>query len=150
MTSGSAWEVSDGLVTIRPPEPGESELLLHGRDSEWEKWLGPGDPHPQPTACIVVDRQVVGWVDYDTDREWLGPREVNIGYSVFASHRGHGYAARGVKLLLRHLASQGFQSAMVSIDLGNASSHRVAEKAGFCLVAEDDSSRDYRRPIERP
>ena len=36
---------------------------------------------------------------------------------------------------------------MLSIDLGNVPSHRVAEKAGFRVVAEDASSRDYRRPI---
>lgn len=148
MTPGSAWELSDGLVTIRPPKPGESDLLLRGRDAEWEKWLGPGDPHPQPTACVVVDGEVVGWVDFDTERQWLQPGEVNIGYSIFAPHRGHGYATRAVKLLLRHLALDGgFHSAMLSVDLGNAPSHRVAEKAGFRVVAEDESSRDYRRPI---
>ena len=54
----------------------------------------------------MVDGAVVGWVDHDRDRTWLQHDEVNVGYSVFPPERGKGYAARAVRLLLRHLAEE--------------------------------------------
>lgn len=124
---------SDGLVALRAPEPGDAAVLVAGRDAEFHRWLGAGDPDPQPTACIVVDGAVVGWIDYDVDdRDWLAPGEVNVGYALFAAHRGRGVATRALALLLQHLAEDTEHTvATVLIEAANERSLAVAARAGF-------------------
>jgi len=97
-------ERTDGVVTLRAPTDADIPALVGGRDEVFRRFLGDGDPHPWPTACVVVDGAVVGWVDWDRDREWLEPDEVNLGYGLAPDARGHGYASRAVRLLLQHLA----------------------------------------------
>ena len=144
-----AWSLSDGVVTLRPPAPGEEAVLLAGRDAEWERWLGPGDDVPHPTAVIVVAGDIVGWVDYDSDQDWLAPGEVNIGYNVFAPYRGRGYASRAVALLLRRLAAEGtHHTATLSIHPDNAASLAVARRTGFVAAGDVQGSRYFTKPIQ--
>ena len=98
--------LSDGTVTIRQLEPGDQDLLLSARDSEFERWLGAEAEMGEAMACIVVDQEVVGWIDFDVDRGWLEPGEVNLGYFLAPLARGHGYATRAVELLLRYLVAE--------------------------------------------
>ncbi len=123
-----------GAVTLRPPRAGDSAVLIAARDDAFHRWLGPGSDNPNPTACIVVGEQLVGWVDYDhdADHDWLGDGEVNIGYFVFAEYRGNGYAPRAVELLLQHLARDTqYTAASLLIDPQNEASLAVAERCGF-------------------
>jgi RimJ/RimL family protein N-acetyltransferase len=123
--------LSDGTVTIRSPEPGDGDRIVAARDPEFHRWLGPGSAAPRPTACIVVDGEVVGWVDYDRNADWLGTDEVNIGYHLFASARGRSYASRAVRLLLTHLATDTpYRTASLLIDAENHASLRVARSVG--------------------
>ena len=113
--------MSDGVVQLRASGAADVPTLVAGRDEESRRFLGPGDDEPRPTACIVVGGSVVGWVDFDDEREWLAPGEVNVGYHVFAEHRGRGYASRAVQLLGHHLAVRTDRRAMMlSIDADNA------------------------------
>jgi RimJ/RimL family protein N-acetyltransferase len=106
-----------------------------GRDTEWERWLGPGEGQPQPTALALVGAEIVGWVDYDTDRDWLGPNEVNVGYNVFAPYRRRSYATRAVRLLLGLLRDHtDHQRANLVIDVGNVASLGVARALGAQAV----------------
>lgn len=142
------WELSDGVISIRPPRTGDAERIVAGRDDEWRRFLGPGAEVPSPTACIVVDDTVVGWVDADPEGAHLGAGEVNVGYSVFAAHRRKGYATRGLVLLLRRIAQQGrSHTAVAQIDAGNVASRSVATKAGFAPVDESNGRFLYRRPL---
>jgi RimJ/RimL family protein N-acetyltransferase len=146
---GEEWLLSDGVITIRPPHPGDSATLIAGRDEEWARWLGPGADEPIPTACILVHEAIVGWVDYDPTPNWLAPGEVNIGYYVFAPHRRRGYATRAVLLLMERLASEGkHQVGVLSIRRGNRASQRVAERAGFSLVGELPEELRFARSVD--
>lgn len=147
----SLQPTTDGVVVIRPSEPGDAELLIAGRDAEFHRWMGAGDPEPRPTACIVVADEVIGWVDYDIDRDWLAPGEVNVGYHVFAFHRGHGYASRAVGLLLHHLAVDTEHTvATLLIDHQNERSLALAARTGFALSGEIGQSVLLKRSLPPP
>ncbi len=142
--------ITDGVVTLCRPAPGDAAVLIAGRDEEFHRWLGEGSPEPAPTACIVVDDAIVGWVDHDTDadHDWLLPGEVNIGYHLFAPARGQGYATRALELLLRHLAADtDHRTATLLIALGNERSLAVAARADFTAHGEVDGSRYFKRPL---
>ena len=130
---------TDGVVTLRAPEPGDADLLLAGRDEEFFRWLGPGATNPNPVACIWVDDQLVGWVDFDLDsaRDWLQPGEVNVGYYLFPSARGKGYASRAVELLLEHVRRDTSHSvATLLIHPENHRSLALARRLGFVRTGE--------------
>ena len=110
--------------------------------------MGDGAPDPWPTACIEVDEVVVGWVDYDVERTWLEPGEVNVGYNVFAPFRGNGYATRAVRLLLRHLATDTeWRVATLLIDPANERSLALARRAGFERVGDLNGNRYWKKPV---
>jgi RimJ/RimL family protein N-acetyltransferase len=124
-------------------------VLVAGRDAEFHRWLGPGADDPRPTACIVVHDEIVGWIDYDSERDWLQPGAVNIGYFLFAAARGKGYATRAVTLLLEHLAEQpDIDTATVLVDPENLPSLAVAERAGFTLQGTVAGSVYLTRPVQ--
>lgn len=143
-----AWRLTDGLVTLRAPALGDGAVLVAGRDAEFHRWLGPGADEPKPSACIVVDDDIVGWIDFETGRHWLPPGAVNIGYFLFAPARGKGYATRAMELLLEHLAAlPDVEMATVLIDPGNIRSLAVAERAGFMPHGSVDGSIYLTRPV---
>jgi RimJ/RimL family protein N-acetyltransferase len=138
----------DGALAIRPPEPGDAQVLIDGRDAVFHRFLGDGDAKPSPTACIVVDDEIIGWVDYEVDRTWLLPGEVNVGYNVFAPHRGNGFATRAVELLLQHLAEDtAYDTATLLIHPDNERSLALARRAHFDAHGELDGSRYWKRPV---
>ena len=136
---------------IRAPEPGDAEILIAGRDEVFHRWLGPGSDVPQPVGCIVVDDEVVGWVDYDPNQPWLAAGEVNLGYNVFAPHRGKGYASRAVELLVHHLAvCTGHRTATLLIHPHNERSLALARRTGFTPSGELDGNLRFNRPVPSP
>jgi RimJ/RimL family protein N-acetyltransferase len=141
---------SDGVVELRAPQPGDLPRLLEGRDAEFFRWFGAEATGPNPAACVWVDDELVGWVDYDRDddHDWLRPGEVNVGYSLFPAARGKGYASRAVELLLDHLARDTEHSvATLLIDPENTPSLAVARRLGFAQCGEVDSEPFFRRPL---
>jgi len=122
----------DGVVALRAATPADAPTLIAGRDDTSRRYLGPGSEDPRPTAIITVHWHTVGWVDYDVERSWLRPGEVNVGYNVFPEHRGRGYASRSVQLLMHHLAVRtDVTSATLLIDADNERSLALARRLRF-------------------
>ncbi len=141
--------ITDGVVTLRAVHPGDGAVLVAGRDEVANRFLGEGDPDPQPLAVVEVGGQVVGWVDID-DRAWLEPHECNVGYLVLAEQRGQGYASRSVQLLLHHLALEGrYSVATLLIHPDNTRSIALAERLGFPRVPDLDGNSFFKVPIHR-
>jgi RimJ/RimL family protein N-acetyltransferase len=150
MSGADTFSLTDGVVTIRSPVDGDAAILIAGRDEQFHRWLGPGAPTPAPVACIVVKGEIVGWVDYDDehDHDWLEPGEVNVGYHVFARHRGRGYATRAVELLMQHLAAATENhTASLCIDPKNEPSLAVARRAGFGRAGVVNEQRYFKRSV---
>lgn len=140
-------QLTDGVVTVRPFDVADRNALVEGRDLEFHRFMGEGSPEPAPVGCICVDVTVVGWVDFDAPRHWLEDREVNVGYNVFAEHRGNGYGALALQLLCRYLAK--LDSALrptLLIDPENYPSLAVAARAGFEFVGEVDGQYLFKLP----
>ena len=79
------------------------------------------------------DGEVVGWVDHEghETHEWLLPGQCNVGYHVFAPHRGRGIASAAVRLLLERLrADDEVREAAFLVDAENEPSLRVALAVG--------------------
>lgn len=145
---GKLRSITDGVVSIRRPFDGDGERLIAGRDEAFHRFMGEGSDEPEPAGCIVVEDQVVGWVDFDADRDWLEPGEVNLGYNVFAEHRGNGYATRAVKLLLHHLALTGAASvATLLIHPDNTHSLALAKRGGFVPHGDLDGNPYWKKPV---
>ena len=140
--------LTDGVVTLRPPRPGDAELLVAGKDDEFFRWLGPGAETPSPVACAWVENELVGWVDYDLERSWLRPGVVNVGYYLFPNARGKGYASRAVELLLVHLGRETEQTtATLLIHPENVRSLRLARRLGFEARGQVDSEPFFVRRV---
>jgi RimJ/RimL family protein N-acetyltransferase len=140
--------LTDGVVTLRALGPGDIQRLVDGRDGESMRWLGMGDPDPRPTACIVVDGDVVGWIDHDHDRDWLLPGEVNIGYELFPLARRAGYGTRALMLLMHHLSITGaWPVATLLIHSQNERSLQLARRAGFEQVGDLDGNPYFKKPV---
>ena len=139
---------TDGVVTLKPQRDGDAQLLVAGRDEEFFKWLGPGSETPSPTACIWVGAELVGWVDYDLEHDWLQPGEVNVGYYLFPGARGKGYASRAVELLLLHLSRRTEHTvATLVIRPANIRSVRLARRLGFEQTGEMEKGLFFARGV---
>jgi RimJ/RimL family protein N-acetyltransferase len=126
---------SDGTVTLRAPTIEDLALLEEGRDAEFFRWLGAQADMAHPLACLVVDDQVTGWIDYDVARPWLEKGEVNIGYFLLVPYRRKGYATRALELLVAYLSDEtDHRIATLLIDTRNERSLAVARRAGFSQV----------------
>jgi RimJ/RimL family protein N-acetyltransferase/8-oxo-dGTP pyrophosphatase MutT (NUDIX family) len=148
--------LTDGVITLRAWRDEDVEAAVAGHDDEMALWFG-WDP-----AEVSVERHreaVRRWrEDYAADRRRtsfvidhegtvVGSVEVtrrsdhegDLSWTLYAGQRGHGYAARAVRVLVDWAfadASQGglgLQRVQARIDPRNDASRRVATRAGMRL-----------------
>lgn len=137
---------TDGVVTLKPPGPGDGQSLIEGRDGQFFRWIGPGAQTPNPVACVWARDELIGWVDYDVDHDWLKTGQVNVGYYLFAPARGHGFASRAVVLLLEHLRRDtAYTTATLMIHPDNSRSLALAARLGFVEQDKIDGSLFFSR-----
>ena len=142
--------VTDGTVSLRSRRDSDVPLVIAARDDEFYRWLAQARTTRTPTACIVVNDAVVGWVDYDHDRDhdWFGPSEVNLGYFVFAAYRGKGHASRAVGLLVAYLQENtDYKIASLLVDPRNGPSIGVARRCHFTFVCELKGQLYFKRSL---
>lgn len=140
----------DGAVVVRPFRSTDAVDLIAGRDDESRRFLGEGSPNPEPVAVIEVDGRTVGWIDFDDEREWLEPDQVNVGYGIFPSERRRRFGTRALRLLSAYL--MGLDPPLrptLLIDPQNAASLHLAANAGFVEVRQLDGEIFFELPTTR-
>ena len=87
-------------------------------------------------AMVLADGQVVGSCGLMTR---MGPGVLEIGYWVHSAHTGNGYASAIARALAEEgLQVQGIDRVVIKHDVANPASGRVAAKAGFVRVGEEE------------
>ncbi|MFE5672237.1 GNAT family N-acetyltransferase [Agromyces sp. NPDC056523] len=73
--------------------------------------------------------------------------EVEFGYGLVPSARGHGLATEAVRAALTHAATHGARRAAAETEIGNHASRRVLEKAGLVEVRRDGDIIRFERDL---
>jgi RimJ/RimL family protein N-acetyltransferase len=141
--------LSDGVVTLRVPEPDrDAASLRHFDDPEIVRWILGGPPQVADPESAIAEREAwhdtaavfsVDAVGHDERvgliRVMFGLHEpfgfAEIGYIFFPPGRGQGYATRAVRLVAGWAFGIGVGRLQARTSLGNVASERVLERMGF-------------------
>ena len=145
-------ELSDGDVTLRPPEDDDVDWIVHScRDPENQRWL-PLLPRPYERSdaewwigrckSVWADGSAAPFIVVDSaTHERLGTIEVrttepaDVGYWLAPEGRGRGAMTRALRLLMRYaFEERGLLQVELFTLLDNERSQAVAERAGFRLA----------------
>ncbi|GAB2604319.1 GNAT family N-acetyltransferase [Pseudactinotalea suaedae] len=152
-------------IELRPLTESDVQAHNDGEDAETVRWLTGAPGTPDSTARHIamlaenavrgqgqqgfgvwLEDRLAGYVDYNPAvDDGLEPGEVNITYATHPWARGRGVAVAAVQLLCDRMAEHAEGShAAIRVDPENHASVRVAEKAGFTLAREVESTTDVR------
>ena len=85
---------------------------------------------------IVVDGEGAGWVGY-WEREWLGEKVWETGWSVLPRFQGRGVATEATRQLMEIArAERALRSVHAYPSVDNAPSNAICRKVGFELLGE--------------
>ena len=145
--------LSDGTVTLRPPEPADAEGALRAcQDPEIQRWTTVPSPYgpADAAAWVAMGDDPVAWWDNPAwtvtipgipgysgglDLRPDGAGGCTVGYLLAPWARGHGHAARALRLA----CVWAFDTLRVEVVrwecyAGNEASRKVAVTAGFHIV----------------
>jgi RimJ/RimL family protein N-acetyltransferase len=151
-----ATELTDGVVSLRPPHPADAADHLAGEDHEIAKWLS-GDRSTMATVQSYIrsseenwrgagprralgifdcaSKRLIGSIEANLAFPLLEPTQANVSYGVFPACRGNRTALRALRLMGAYLKSvSGMCQMVLRISCENTASLRVAEKSGFQLL----------------
>lgn len=116
---------------ISMDKPDDMDRLC-ARWARLETRLSPDGTEAWPTWAITTSEHgtMIGRVDAVIDNAQMC---TNFGYYLFPHFWGHGFATEAVKATADHLLQQGLRRLVATVTVGNLSSGRVLQKAGFCL-----------------
>jgi RimJ/RimL family protein N-acetyltransferase len=92
----------------------------------------------------VADGRAIGGVGFKGRPDG---GQVEIGYGLAPSARGHGYAAEAVIALVGIAAEHGLTAVLADTEIDNIASQRTLERAGFRLVRSDGELHWIRRLV---
>ncbi len=142
-------ELSDGVVVLRPWRDEDIELAVAGHDEEIAHWFGNDTVTPtfeQHREAVerwrrgyADNRSLVGFVVEHAGRvvgsvdvRDAGNRTGALSWTLYAGHRGQGYATRAVRLLVDYaLTELGLGRVEAHVEPGNERSIRVATRSGL-------------------
>ncbi len=141
--------LTDGVVVLRPWRDDDVEPAVAGHDDEMAHWLGRAADAPSYErhraaiegwrAAYEDGRSVVAFA-VEAEGALVGSVEVrNVGnrtgsltWTLYAGHRGHGYATRAVRLLTDYaIDALHLHRVEAEVDAENQRSLRVATRAGL-------------------
>jgi len=98
------------------------------------------DPRPFGYYQLRVDGRAVGGIGF------FGPPqdgEVEIGYGLAPSARGHGYAAEALRAMLTIAKENGVRTVRARTETDNGPSRRTLERAGFAELRIEDRTHHF-------
>lgn len=141
--------LTDGVVVLRPWRDEDIEPAVAGHDEEISRWRGTVGERPtvqQQRAAVdewrraydegravvaflvEVQGRPVGHVEVRNAGDGVG----RLTWTLFAGHRGFGYATRAVRLLADYAVDAlGVRRVEAEVDAANERSLRVATRAGL-------------------
>ncbi len=150
MPRKEAPTLTDGVVTLDSYQLSDVETHLAGDDSENQKWLNDSQASSIETVTLAICNWRHDWQTEAPRRTWairdpstralLGGCEIRINddavgelsYWIFPQHRGHGYAASAVRLVVTYAFAQlGIERTEIQFEVDNSASRGVARRAGF-------------------
>jgi [ribosomal protein S5]-alanine N-acetyltransferase len=138
--------LSDGLVTLRPPDEGDLAAIDLGiHDADVVRWFGQPDSSAMEVLLLNRKRWAEGSPTFSiceldgicVGHVWVNVNGVDttigyVGYWLLPSARGRGIATRAVRLLSDWAVhSLGITHLRLLTEPNNEQSQRVAERSGF-------------------
>jgi RimJ/RimL family protein N-acetyltransferase len=142
--------LSDGRLTLRPPDTGDVDALVAAcQDPEIPRWTRVPSPYTEEHARAWLATEIEGVRLFAVDGQdrllgtvslmELDPARgyAEIGYWLAAAARGRGVASRAVALLRDWAAAElGLTLIEIIVHRDNAASLRVPPRAGFAATGE--------------